>query len=155
MKNFSTWMILSLAVIFWILRVVTTYCAAMGDEFIATPLEFNTEVAVLFIALVSFILIAKRLWLGGIIYAVSYELYFGIDIVNNITKIDTLEMTAYTNMMFSFFGMILPLAVLLDLALDKNRKLHPKDKKTDWFYKDEKYDRNLDERADKNNYRTL
>ena len=141
MKNFSTWMILSLAVIFWILRVF--------------PLEFNTEISLLFIALISFILIAKRKWLGAIIYAVSYELYFGVDLVNSISKMDSLSMTGYTNMMFSFFGMILPITVLLDLALDKNRKAHPKDKKTDWFYRDEKYDRNMDERADKNNYRTL
>jgi hypothetical protein len=52
-------------------------------------------------------------------------------------------------------GMILPLFAIFDLALDKNRKAHPKDKKTDWFYKDERFDRNLDDRADKNNYRTL
>ena len=44
---------------------------------------------------------------------------------------------------------------IFDLLLDKNRKAHPKDKKTDWFYKNEQYDRKLDDRADKNNYRTL
>ena len=43
----------------------------------------------------------------------------------------------------------------LDKNPDKNRKAHPKDKKTDWFYKNEQYDRKLDERADKNNYRTM
>ena len=45
--------------------------------------------------------------------------------------------------------------VLLDLLMDKNRKNHPKDKKTDWFYDNEQFDRKMDERADKNNYRTL
>jgi len=29
------------------------------------------------------------------------------------------------------------------------------DKQTDWFYKNKEYDRKLDERADKNQYRTL
>ena len=29
------------------------------------------------------------------------------------------------------------------------------DKKTDWFYKNEQFDRKMDDRADKNNYRTL
>ena len=47
------------------------------------------------------------------------------------------------------------MAVLLDLLLDKNRKENPKDKKTDWFYKNEEFDRKLDDRADKNNYRTM
>ena len=155
MQKFSTWMILSFAIIFWLLRIFTTYCAAMGDEFMATPLEFKTEVSLLFIALLAFILIAKRKWLGAIIYAVAYELYFGIDVISNITKMDTLELNGYTNLFFSFIGMILPIFVIIDLALDKNRKAHPKDKKTDWFYQDEKFDRNMDDRADKNNYRTL
>ena len=44
---------------------------------------------------------------------------------------------------------------LFDLIIDKSRKANPKDKKTDWFYKNEQFDRKLDERADKNNYRTL
>ena len=63
--------------------------------------------------------------------------------------------TDYTGMVISLIGLIIPVAVLLDLLADKNRKAHPKDKKTDWFYKNEAYDRKFDERADKNNYRTL
>ena len=61
----------------------------------------------------------------------------------------------YTALIISLIGIILPLAVILDLLADKNRKAHPTDKKTDWFYKNEEYDRKLDDRADKNNYRTL
>ena len=155
MQKFSTWMVMSLAIMFWILRIIVTYCYAMQNEFIATPLNFETEVAVLFIALLSFILLAKRKWLGAIIYAVSYELYFGADLINSIAHIESLGLNEYTNMLFSFFGMLLPLFALFDLAMDKNRKAHPSDKKTDFFYKNEKFDRNMDERADKNNYRTL
>ena len=155
MQKFSTWMILSMAVIFWILRVITTYCSVMDIEFMVQPLDVNVEISVLFIALLSFILIAKRKWLGAIVYAVAYELYFGVYLINNIMNISSLDMDGYTNLLFSFFGMILPLFVLFDLLLDKNRKAHPKDKKTDWFYNDKKFDRNMDERADKNNYRTL
>ena len=59
------------------------------------------------------------------------------------------------NAFISLIGVILPIAVLFDLKIDKNRKANPVDKKTDWYYKDEKYDREMDERADKNNYRTL
>ena len=59
------------------------------------------------------------------------------------------------NLFVSMVGIILPVAVMLDLIADKNRKAHPKDKKTDWFYTNQKFDRELDERADKNNYRTL
>ena len=50
-----------------------------------------------------------------------------------------------------------PILLLDDFMseLDKNRKNNPKDKKTDWFYKNEEFDRKLDDRADKNNYRTM
>jgi len=47
------------------------------------------------------------------------------------------------------------LAAFFDVLLDKNRKAHPVDKQTDWFYKNEQYDRKMDDRADKNQYRTL
>ena len=42
--------------------------------------------------------------------------------------------------------------MLDESLLDKNRKLNPKDKKTDWFYQNEEFDRKLDDRADKNNF---
>ena len=31
--------------------------------------------------------------------------------------------------------------------------INPKDKKTDWFYKNEQFDRKFDERADRNEYK--
>ena len=67
----------------------------------------------------------------------------------------TVNTITYFNAFVSLVGMIIPIAVLLDLLLDKGRKAHPVDKKTDWFYKNKQFDRELDERADKNNYRTL
>ena len=67
----------------------------------------------------------------------------------------SLEITAYMGVLFEFVGLILPLAAIFDVLLDKNRKAHPTDKKTDWFYKNKQFDRQMDERADRNNYRTL
>ena len=148
-------MIMAIAVIFWVLRIAATYCSVMATDFMIKPLDVNVEISLLFIALVSFVLIGRRLWLGAIIYAVSYELYFGAYLINNIMNISSLSMDGYTNIFFSFIGMILPIFVIFDLLLDKNRKAHPKDKKTDWFYNNKDFDRNMDERADKNNYRTL
>lgn len=157
MKKFSTWMILSLAVIFWILRIAAAYTATMGMDFIMKPLELNTEIAVIFICLLAFVLIAKRKFMGAIIYMIAYWGYFGADIISKIPSVieNTLDAMEYISIFFSFIGVILPFFAMFDLLLDKNRKAHPKDKKTDWFYKDEKFDRNMDERADKNNYRTL
>ena len=157
MKKFSTWLILAMAIVYWILRIIATYTSMMGIDFMIKPLDNNTEISLLFIALLSFILIAKRTWLGAIVYLVSYEGYFGYDIFQKFPSIvsGSLSVDEYMNVLFSFLGVILPFFVLFDLLLDKNRKAHPTDKKTDWFYKNKKFDRDLDERVDKNNYRTL
>ena len=72
--------------------------------------------------------------------------------INNETA---LSMQAYTDMFFALIGVALPIVALFDILFDKSRKANPTNKKTDWFYKNEQYDRKLDERADKNNYRTL
>jgi hypothetical protein len=157
MKKFSTWLILALAVVYWILRIIATYTSMMGMDFMIKPLDTNTEISLLFIALLSFVLIAKRKWLGAIIYLVAYEGYFGFDLYRKFSSIvaGTLSADAYMNIFFSFIGVVLPIVVLFDLMLDQNRKDHPTDKKTDWFYKNQKFDRQMDERTDKNNYRTL
>ena len=57
--------------------------------------------------------------------------------------------------MFAVIGIILPLLIVIDTLLDKNRKAHPVDKQTDWFYKNKDFDREVDERADRNQYRTM
>ena len=157
MKKFSTWMILLLAIIFWLLRIIATYTNKMGIGFMVQPLDQNTEIFLIFIALLAFILIVKRKLLGVVIYIVAYCGYFGVYLFDNLANISagTLGANQYMNIFFSFLGVILPILVLIDWLFDKNKKDHPTDKKTDWFYKNEQYDRNDDDRVDKNNYRTL
>ena len=44
----------------------------------------------------------------------------------------------------------------MDMLVDKGRKANPVDKKTDWYFKNEKYDKELEERdkrEDKNEYK--
>lgn len=157
MQKFSTWMVLSLDVMFWILRIIAALTDTMAIDFMIKPIDMNMEIIMIFVALVSFVLIAKRKFLGAIIYMIGYFGYFGIALVTNLQKMTTAggSVNDYGTVMFSLVGVALPIFTFLDLLLDKNRQLHPTDKKTDWFYKDEKYDMKKDERADKNNYRTL
>ena len=87
-------------------------------------------------------------------------MYFGTTVVNGITvmlngEFDVFDVSTYMNTFIGIIGIALPLAILIDMLVDKGRKANPKDKKTDWFYNNKEYDRKLDERADKNNYRTL
>ena len=160
MKNFSTWLLVMFMGMFWIFRVIIALTAEIGIDFAGlAPLNQQMEIILLFVTLLCMVLIVKRKIVGALIYLLAYGMYFGIDLINNINLIikaeETLSLNTYTNTFFSLIGMIIPIAVLLDLLLDRSRKNNPKDKKTDWFYTNEKFDREMDERADKNNYRTL
>ena len=122
------------------------------------PLNQNMEVILLFVVLLCIILVVKRKILGALLYLLSYGLYFGSTVIENIQVLTnaitgTVEIGTYSNLFMAVIGIILPIAVLLDLLWDRERKENPRDKKTDWFYNNEQYDRQLDERADKNNYR--
>ena len=161
MKKFSTWMIVMFIVMFWLFRVLIAVSSELNWEMGALkPLNIQVEIILLFVVLVCLIFIVKRKMIGALVYLLSYGLYFGADIVENIqilfNAIETgTDMNLYINLLMSLIGIILPIVTLFDLLMDKARKANPKDKKTDWFYNNEQYDRKLDERADKNNYRTL
>ena len=159
MKNFSTWILVMFMAMFLILRVIVALAAQFKWDIAGlTPLNEQMEVILLFVVLLCIILVIKRKIIGGLLYLLAYGIYFGVDVANNIQTITgaiTGDVNIYMNLFISMVGIILPVAVMLDLIADKNRKAHPKDKKTDWFYTNKKFDRELDERADKNNYRTL
>ena len=159
MKKFSTYLLVMFMIIFWIIRIIVTIMSQIGKDFWGmVPINETFEIAILFATLLCLVLIVKRKLVGSLLYLALHAIYFGGDITNKlnmIAKNETLTLSQNAELMFSALGIILPLAVLIDLLLDKNRKENPKDKKTDWFYQNEKFDRELDERADKNNYRTM
>lgn len=152
MQKFSTWMILSLGIVFWILRIIASYTNAMAIDFMIKPMDQYLEIALLFVAIFCFILIAKRKFLGVIVYIIAYWGYFGADLISSLTNQAKFD---YVNAIFSLVGITLPMFALFDWLMDNNKKQHYKDGKTDWFYEGKEYDRKLDDRADKNNYRTL
>ena len=51
--------------------------------------------------------------------------------------------------------LVIPIFALFILIYDKKQEIDPVDQKTDFFYKGNQYDRKYDDRADKNNYRTM
>lgn len=159
MKKFSTYLLVMFMIIFWIVRIVVTLASELGKDFLGmVPMNEVFEIVILFATLLCLILIVKRKLVGSLLYLTLHAIYFGGDVTNKMSIIANnhpLTLTQSTELLFSILGIILPLAVLVDLLLDKNRKDNPKDKKTDWFYKNEEFDRKLDDRADKNNYRTM
>lgn len=157
MKNFSSWLIAIFAFMFWGIRLVGTVMTSLGNEFMFEPSNVTMEIALLFITFVCICFIVKRRLWASLIYLIAHFLYYGPVFFNHFMAIinGTLDMNSYMGTLFEFVGLVLPLAAIFDVLLDKNRKAHPTDKKTDWFYKNEQFDRKLDERADRNNYRTL
>lgn len=157
MKNFSTWMLVMFMVMFWVFRVIVAVMPEFGTTLGGiAPLNQNLEIILSFVVLVCIVLIVRRKLIGALIYLLAYGMYFGVDVINNIqTVLNGASMETALNVFISIIGIILPIAVLADLLLDKGIKANPKDKKTDWFYNNEQFDRKLDERSDKNNYRTL
>jgi len=157
MNKLSTWLVILFMAMFWLIRVVAAFTSSIGIDMGMSIPNMNYEIVLLFITLLSMILIVKRKMLGGLIYLVSYLLYFGPALFNTILGVmeGSFDVVLYTNLLIYFVAIIIPFGVLFDLLFDKNKQKNPKDKKTDWFYKNENYDREVDERADKNNYRTL
>ena len=161
MKNLSTWLLVMFMIMFWVFRIVVAFAFEINMDLGGiVPINQTMEIILLFVVLLCLILIVKRKIIGALIYLLAYGLYFGADVVNNVSAllsaVETgVDINLYANLLMSLIGLILPIATLLDLLADKARKANPKDKKTDWFYNNEQFDRKLDERADKNNYRTL
>lgn len=158
MKNLSSWLIVMFVIMFWGFRVIVAVTASMETAFITKPIDLTAEIVLLFLALACVPFLFKRKIWGALIYLGAYGWYFGrylVDAVSKVLNNVTLSSQAYTDSFFALIGIVLPLVAVFDILLDKNRLKNPVDKKTDWFYKNEEYDRKMDERADKNNYRTL
>lgn len=157
MKNFSSWLIAMFGFMFWAFRLVGTTLYSIGIDFMFEPSNMVMEVALLFITFACICFIVKRKLLAALIYLVAHFVYYGPVFVTHFTQMiqGTLDSNFYMSTLFEFFALVLPIAAVFDVLLDKNRKAHPKDKKTDWFYTNKEYDRQMDERADKNNYRTF
>lgn len=155
MKNVVSWLVTIFIVVFWIFRLVISYLYAMGEEVVFKPLDINTEILVLFISFFSILLIIARKKLGGILYFISYVYYFGIDAYNGIMNAinQSGSMESYASTLVSFVAIILAISALMDVFFNNDRHEGKDNKDTHWFYKNKKYERKLDERADKNQYR--
>lgn len=143
------YLITTLAGIFWLFRIVITMMYTGGSNFPVQPINMTFEIVLMFVAFICIILIAKRSMVGAILYLLAYGAYFGVDIYTNVTKgtINSL------NLMVSIIGMALPFLAFINIGLASGKKSSGKNKKTDWFYGTNDYEREFDERADTNQYK--
>ncbi|MCI8587294.1 MAG: hypothetical protein HFJ49_01620 [Clostridia bacterium] len=154
---FSTMLLVMFGVIFWIFRIAIAIVTQTGFDLIGlVSWNLTYEIILIFVTIVCLILISKKKLIGSIVYLFSYLLYFGTDILNRVaTGTETVGMTMENtvNVFVSAIGIVLATAILLDAIVLKARKGKPKKQKTDWFYGNENFDRQFDERADRNEYK--
>lgn len=157
MKSISSWLIAIFMFMFWAFRVIVAFQAQYEKDFGGfIPFNLNVEVILLFVVVLCMILFLRRNIIGGIIYILTYGYYFGGYLLNAIPEIltgESLNFSIMQNALIAVLGLLLAIFALFDLIIDRAKKRDPKDKKTDWFFQNIKYDRKLDERADKNEYR--
>lgn len=153
----TSYLITIFGIIFWFFRILVTYFATTGGSFICEPLNVTFEIAVLFLTVPCFVLVFKRSLVGATFYLGIYTAYFGTALYNTFASFGIDEtgigMVSGINLVVSIIGIIIPLLTFLDILFNKNRTNAAKDKDSDWYYKNEKYDREFDERADKNQYK--
>ena len=161
MGSFSTLLLTLFMVMFWMFRAIVALCTQFSIDLLGVvAYDFNMEVIIAFATLVCIILFVKRNIIGALAYLTLYGVYFGEHFIANIMTL--IQGQAYIDLAFSinllidFVAIVLALFALGDLLIDKKRKVNPIDKKTDWYFKNEKYDEELkarDQREDKNEYK--
>ena len=150
MVGVLSYLISFIGILFWAFRLVVVFCASMEIDIGFTPVNLNLEIILLFLSIPCLILVLKRNLGGALAYFVLFTFYFGNDLYNRIISGGGIQ-----TMLIDALGVALPLISLIDIAVNKNRVgVTTTNKKTSWFYANSDYDRQLDERADKNNYRT-
>lgn len=156
MEIFS-YLLTFMGVLFWIFRAIATLMFQLDREFFAQPLNVNMEIAVLFLTLPCLILVIKRNIIGAALYLAIYITYFGsvlFEAINNAT-VTGFNLINSADMLCTFIGVIIPVLTFIDILFNKNRNAGGGSaaKKTDWYYKNKDYDREFDERADRNQYK--
>lgn len=155
--GFSTMLLIMFGVMFWISRIAVAIVTQMGTDLVGiVSWNLTYEIILIFVTVVCLILVAKRKMIGSILYLISYVYYFGTDILNRVGQLSqeggiTFENIA--NVSVACVGIVLAVAILFDAIVLKAKKGKPKKQKTDWFYGNKDFDRQFDERADRNEYK--
>lgn len=155
MKTMSNYLIIMLSILLFIFRLIVVFTGSLDIEFAVKPINISLEIPFLFIMLISIILMSKNKLSGVIILLVSSILYYCPSLINLFRNFQIVNLNYGIQMIVSIIGIIIPIFAFFIIAFAKEQEKRPVDKKTDFFYKNEAYDRKYDERADKNNYRTM
>ena len=157
MRTMGNYLIIMFSVMLFIFRLIVVFTATLGIKFIVEPISVTYEMILLFIMLICIILMSKNKLSGAILFVIASLAYYGPSLLEQITYMSSNSISVETAMqlIISLICIIIPIFAFFIIAFAKEQEKRPVDKKTDFFYKNEAYDRELDERADKNNYRIM
>ena len=116
MVGMLSYLISFLGIVFWIFRLAVVFCASMKIDIGILPMDLNKEIIVLFLSIPCFALILKRNLAGAFAYFIIFSFYFGNDLFNQFTG--AMDIQA---MLIDFFGIVLPLMSLIDIAVNRDR----------------------------------
>ena len=161
MKNFSTWLIAMFMVMFWLFRAIVALCTQYSIDLLGLQAyNFTYEVIIAFLTIPCIVLVVKRKMIGSLLYLLMYGAYYGEHLIANLIPIlqgeATLTGDLTLNLLSDAIAVILAIFAVMDMLADKGRKVNPSDGKTDWYFKNDKYDEELkakDQREDKNEYK--
>ena len=154
--SFAIILFLLFMIMFWGFRLIVAFTTSIGMDIGFAPINMTMEIIMLFAVFVCILFIAKKKIIGAIAYLGLHGYYFGLNLYNSIMPMlngQAMVIEDYTNVLVSFIAIVIPIVILFNMLFEKNKMAHPTDKKTDWFYKNEDFDRKIDERADQNEYR--
>ena len=157
MRTMANYLIIMLTIILFVFRLVVVFTTSMEMDFMVKSINVDYEIALLFVMLLSIILMTKNKLLGPTILVIASLLYYGPSLLSQISLISTtaISVETATQLIISLICVIIPIFAFFIIAFAKEQEKRPVDKKTDFFYKNEAYDRKYDDRADRNNYRTM
>ena len=156
MRTISNYLIIMLSILLFIFRLVVVFTATMGIEFMVEPINVKYEIALLFVMIICVILMSKNKLSGAIILTISSIAYYGPTLLSQVTNLSAgASLDSAMQAVISVICVIIPIFAFFIIAFAKEQEKRPVDKKTDFFYKGDTYDRNYDDRADRNNYRIM
>ena len=156
MRTMGNYLIIMLSVLLFIFRIVVLITTTMGVDFVVQATNVHFEIAFLFAMLVSIILMSRNKLSGAILFLVSSLAYLGPTLFSQMTGLSNgASVNTVSQAFITLISIVIPFFAFFIIAFAKQQEKRPVDKKTDFFYKTDAYDRKYDERADKNNYRTL
>ena len=155
MTSLFSYLLTFFGIAFWCFRVLATLLYQFDIEFFAQPLNLTYEITVLFASLFCIVLVVKRNIIGAAAYMGLYVTYFGTAVYEAFLGAQSggFGIVNSSDMLCSIVGVLISVLTFLDVLLNKNRALGKDTGTGDWFYKNAAFDREFDERSDRNQYK--